>query len=52
MRVFYCEYNKVPGQPTAIFDCVIGSGSYFKNCLFFLKNIGEITKDSWVFFWK
>ncbi len=26
--LFYCEYNKVPGYPAAIFDCVIGSGSY------------------------
>lgn len=25
----YCEYNKVLWYPTAIFDCYVGSGSYF-----------------------
>ena len=33
----YCEYNKVPGYPTAIFDCVIGSGSYYFSFFLFIN---------------
>lgn len=28
IRIFYCEYNKVPGNPSAIFDRVDESGFY------------------------
>ena len=30
--LFYCVNNKVPGRPSAISDCVDGSGSYFIYC--------------------
>ena len=41
----YYESNKVLGYPTAIFDCIVGSGSYIGVIILFFIN-GIITPNS------
>ena len=41
----YYESNKVLGYPTAIFDCIVGSGSYIGVIILFFTN-GIITPNS------
>lgn len=37
--IFYCEYNKVPGYPSAISDCFDGWGSYNDTSSNAMKNL-------------
>ena len=39
----YYESNKVLGYPTAIFDCVVGSGSYIGVIILFFTNFEKET---------